>query len=226
RKLADRISKEGGWTVDHSHIVRFNYAADTLIQHIPEALWAGAGEPLTRKISSLAKHYKTFWNATEQGKQSPDKIDLLFYDTLSEFDAEKINIDAFTQALDIKLSNLVDIDALSINTEIGALLAGSKVSLQYNPQAIADIANSNQAHDDIPQLPRNTVAQAQQAAKAAQAAKAPENITTTGQPAPPQSTGTAPQDSDSSTVAPVGHEAALPYDISSLRYLIVDQVKL
>jgi len=227
RKLADRISNEGGWTMDPTHISRFNYAANTLIQHIPEALWAGSGFPVVRKVSSLAKHYKTFWNATEPGKQSPDKVDLLFYDTLSEFDAEKINIDAFTQTLDIKLSALVDIDALSINTEIGALLAGSKVSLQYNPQAIADIANGNQANDDIPELPRNTVAQAQQAAKAAQEAKAPgNNITTTDQPARPQSAGTTTQDSDASNVVPVDHEAALPLDIPSLRYLIVDQVKL
>jgi len=226
RKLANRISKEGGWTVDFSHISRFNYAADTLIQHIPEALWAGCGFSVVRKISSLAKHYKTFWNATEQGKQSPDKIDLLFYDTLSEFDAEKINIDAFTQMLDIKLSDLVDIEALSIKTEIGALLAGSKVSLQYNPQAIADIANRNQASDEIPQLPRDTVAQA--ASKAAQEATKPpaSNITTPNQPAQSQSAGTPTPDSDASNTVSVVQETPLPSDIPSLRHLIVEQAKL
>ena len=52
RKLAERISS-GGWIVSFSHIAKFNYAANILINFIPNALWAGAGEPIVKKIQTL-----------------------------------------------------------------------------------------------------------------------------------------------------------------------------
>ena len=139
RKLAERISTDGGWKVNFSHISRFNYAVDTLLKYIPNVFWAGAGEPLVRKLSTLINAYETFWRATEQGKKNPEQINDIFYSTLSEFDDEKLDIKVFTQALDIRLEDIVGVPCLSIMAEINALINGSKRSLRYEPDALQKI---------------------------------------------------------------------------------------
>ena len=136
RKLAERISKDGGWKVNFSHISRFNYAVDTLIKYIPNVFWAGAGEPLVRKLGSLINAYETFWEATDQGKKNPEQINDIFYSTLSEFDDEKLDIKVFTQDLDMRLEDIVGVPCLSIMAEINALINGSKRSLKYEPGAL------------------------------------------------------------------------------------------
>lgn len=137
RVLSDRISSYG-WQVNQSHIVRYNYTATILIKYIPDALWAGSGEPLIRKISALFKAYDIFWKATTQGDEDPDKIEALFYDTLKEFDAEKIDIDAFKQDLDILLSDLTGIDATNLMFEISSIMSNSDQSLKYKPNALKE----------------------------------------------------------------------------------------
>ncbi|MBC8386203.1 MAG: ParB N-terminal domain-containing protein, partial [Gammaproteobacteria bacterium] len=136
RQLSERISKNGGWKVNYSHISRFNYAVDTLLKYIPNVFWAGAGEPLVRKLSSLINAYQTFWKATDQGIADPDKIQDIFYNTLSEFDDEKLDITGFTQELDIRLQDLTGIPCLSIMAEINALMNGSMKSLKHEPDAL------------------------------------------------------------------------------------------
>jgi ParB family protein of integrating conjugative element (PFGI_1 class) len=139
RKLAERISKDGGWKIDFSHISRFNYAVDTLLKYIPNVFWAGAGQPLVRKLGSLINAYETFWRATAQGKKEPEKIDDIFYTTLSEFDDEKLDIKVFTQELDIRLEDIVGVPCLSIMAEINAIMNGSKRSLRYEPDALQQL---------------------------------------------------------------------------------------
>lgn len=167
RILAERISSYG-WQMSQSHIVRYNYAATTLINYIPDALWAGAGEPLARKLSTLFKAYDIFWKATSQGDVEPDKIEGLFYDTLKEFDAEKINIEAFKQDLDITLSDLTGIDASNLMLEIGAILSNSEQSLKYKPNALKEnqddlkergLMDSPENSNPQNQLPRTSNAQ-------------------------------------------------------------------
>ena len=135
RKLAERISK-GGWIVSFSHIAKFNYAANVLINYIPNALWAGAGEPVVKKIQSLYSAYETFWGATDQGQRDPERIQNLFYGALSTVDDEKLDISGFTQELDIQLGDIINIPSLSIMAEINALMNGSKKSLKHEPDAL------------------------------------------------------------------------------------------
>jgi len=139
RKLAERISQDGGWKVNFSHISRFNYAVDTLLKYIPNVFWSGGGEPLVRKLNSLINAYETFWCATLQGKDNPEKIEDIFYSTLSEFDDEKLDIKDFTQELDIRLEDIVGVPSLSIMAEINAIMNGSKRSLRYEPGALQQI---------------------------------------------------------------------------------------
>ena len=149
RKLAERISK-GGWIVSFSHIAKFNYAANILINHIPNALWAGAGEPVVKKIQSLYSAYETFWSATDQGQSEPERICNLFYDALSSVDDEKLDISGFTQELDMQLEDIISIPCLSIMAEINALMNGSNKSLKHEPDALRKkIAEQNNRSSDL-----------------------------------------------------------------------------
>lgn len=158
RALAERISALG-WMISYSHISRYNYATNTLIKYIPDALWAGVGHSVANKISALYKAYKTFWLATAHGKAHPEDIDDLFYTTLSEFDDEKVDIDGFTKTLDMELDPIVNMASASITAEINALLRNSKRSLKYEPNAL--IKNNTPVTQpdnsgDIPQPSHNT----------------------------------------------------------------------
>jgi ParB family protein of integrating conjugative element (PFGI_1 class) len=135
RKLAERISKTG-WIISFSHIAKFNYAANVLINHIPNALWAGAGEPVVKRIQSLYSAYDVFWGATDQGQTNPERIQNLFYDALSIVDDEKLDISGFTQELDMQLEDIISIPCISIMAEINALMNGSNKSLKHEPDAL------------------------------------------------------------------------------------------
>ncbi len=148
RKLAERISNTG-WIVNHSHIVRYNYAANTLLEAIPTALWAGAGFSVARNISSLYNAYEILWKATEAGEQDPEHISSLFYDSLKDYDDEQVDLDGFKQSMDLALSQLTGLPAMAIMTEITALLANSRKSLKHEPDALRQAAANSVRSPDL-----------------------------------------------------------------------------
>ena len=225
RKLAERISKDGGWKIDFSHISRFNYAVDTLIKYIPNVFWAGAGQPLVRKLSSLISAYETFWKATEQGKKDPKKIDDIFYSTLSEFDDEKLDIKVFTQELDIRLEDMVGVPCLSIMAEINALINGSKRSLKYEPDALQKLntekQNSGSNDTDEPKKSLNIDSKASDSTpQPAQSNQQKESNKTPAVDAQP------PSSNDENLQVPASVQPEkFPDHLPALRKLIVNQVK-
>jgi len=123
RALATRISDQG-WTVSNSHISRFEYAANHLLPVVPNALWAGSGFPLIINIRRLEKAYSTFWATTDHGRNNPQHLLDLFFETLAEFDDESIDLDGFARALDRKLGESLNLPAQTVCAEIGAVMAG------------------------------------------------------------------------------------------------------
>ncbi len=123
RKLAERITTQG-WTISHTHITRFDYAANVLFQVIPECLWAGAGEPIIRQIRKHETAYNEFWKNTEAGQLEPEKIQEHFFSVLHEFDQENIDLKGFLNALNLKLSEIVKIEPQIIMAEIEAIIRG------------------------------------------------------------------------------------------------------
>ena len=225
RKLAERISKDGGWKIDFSHISRFNYAVDTLIKYIPNVFWAGAGQPLVRKLSSLISAYETFWKATEQGKKDPKKIDDIFYSTLSEFDDEKLDIKVFTQELDIRLEDMVGVPCLSIMAEINALINGSKRSLKYEPDALQKLntekQNSGSNDTDEPKKSLNIDSKASDSTPQPAQSNHPKESNET-----PIIDAQPPSSNDENLQVPISiPPEKLTDHLPALRKLIVNQVK-
>ena len=237
RVLAKRISILG-WVVDHSHIVRYNYAANILIKYIPDALWAGAGEPVVTKIRKHYKAYDTFWLATDQGKQNPIEINDLFYKTLSEFDDDKVDLNGFAQELDMRLEDIVKIPSVSIMAEINALMNNSKRSLKHEPEALnhrlatkTDDTNSEVIQVSETSGTSDSTDNVKQAAKTTPDSTATkertEGRTKAKETQAPSSTASNSNDTnDTSNViqAPVQTDE-LPSDIPSLNTLVLDQLE-
>ncbi|MCF6256207.1 MAG: ParB N-terminal domain-containing protein [Gammaproteobacteria bacterium] len=127
RALAERITTQG-WTVSHSHISRFEYAAHQLLPVVPTALWAGAGGPLIKALRRLEKAYSTFWASTDMGRDNPQHLLDLFFKTLTEFDDVSIDIDGFSRALDCTLADTLSLPVQTISAEIQAVMAGIKTA--------------------------------------------------------------------------------------------------
>ena len=234
RKLAERISK-GGWIVSFSHIAKFNYAANILINHIPNALWAGAGEPVVKRVQSLYSAYETFWGATDQGQTDPARIRNLFYDALSIVDDEKLDISGFTQELDMQLEDIISIPCISIMAEINALMNGSNKSLKHEPDALRNkIAEQNNRSLDpdyqpgVPVLPskqNDKVVVENQPSSTTSATDTSSNkphnqdLSKSNQTQPPSSGG------ENSQVQVTTQPEKLTDHLPALRKLIVNQVK-
>ncbi len=230
RKLAERISKTG-WIVNQSHIVRYNYAANTLLEAIPTALWNGSGQSVVRSISSLYNAYEILWKATEAGEQDPEHISVLFYGTLKDYDDEQVDLDGFKQSLDLALSELTGLPAMAIMTEITALLANSRKSLKHEPDALRQAAANSvrlsepagtpevtppapEVSGSLSSLLDNTQTTLPSAAK-----QAPSSANTTKQ----TTTGSSNQNSGprSESAEPL----AQPMSIGDLRTQIIEQVQ-
>jgi len=125
RALAKRISAQG-WTVSHTHISRFEYAANHLLPVVPNALWAGSGQPLIINLRRLEKAYAAFWATTDTGQANPQYLLDLFFKTLAEFDDESINLDDFARSLDVALGERLNIPTQTISAEVQAGMAGIK----------------------------------------------------------------------------------------------------
>lgn len=148
RALADRITSQG-WTISASHISRFEYATNSLLDVIPKTLWAGAGQPMVVTIRQLEKAYNDFWSATELGREQPEQMLNLFYETLAQHDDETLDIKGFCEALNAQLSDTLSLPFLTVCAEINALRNGGPVPDQITAPApitahSSDIINSSQ----------------------------------------------------------------------------------
>ncbi len=238
RELSDRISNEGGWKVDNSHISRFNYTSNILLDIIPDALWAGAGEPVVTKVRKLFKAYETFWLATDQGKKNPDEINDLFYKTLAAYDGDKVDLDSFTQDLDMRLEDIVKIPSVSIMAEINALIRGSKRSLKHEPEALNHrlTAQTDDTNTELNQSAgssdiNDSTGDARpviQAAKTSPESTTPKDKTTSRakpkEAQSPSSTESNPNDT-SNVPIPLVQTDELPSDIPVLNALVLEQLK-
>lgn len=144
RKLAERITKQG-WTVSHTHITRFDYAATVLLPVIPDVLWSGAGEPVVRQIRKYETAYTEFWKSTSVGQAEPEKLQEYFFEVLGKFDScDGIDFKSFLQTLNQSLADLVDIEQNIIMAEIDAIIRGvsrdqAKVESSANSKPVTGI---------------------------------------------------------------------------------------
>ncbi|WP_020208926.1 ParB family protein [Gilvimarinus chinensis] len=134
RKAADRM-KAKGWGIDSSNLSVLLYAVDSLHEHVPDLLWAGAGVPTVKKIRSYENAFKAYWDSLiENGEEPKEDLDSLWQNTLKEFDDVSFDFDGFFQLMSIKFSDAVDEPFSAVSSEIFSIMKGGKPSGVKSPQ--------------------------------------------------------------------------------------------
>jgi ParB family protein of integrating conjugative element (PFGI_1 class) len=124
RMLAKRSTRDG-WPISQSHISRYDYAVNTLLDGISQAFWAGAGEPLVRQLRKYEKAYTRFWEETDRGNRNTCYIKTLFIDSLREHDGETVDIPGFLKTINEHLGDVLELDPSTVAAEVEAFISGS-----------------------------------------------------------------------------------------------------
>jgi len=129
RQAAEAMTKRG-WKMDHSSLSVLLYTAEYLLPLIPDALWAGAGNPVVKKIRSLEKAYKDYWESIESvsSEQPKETWQDIWSRTLSECDDIQFDFDSFRDLLDLRIGDALDVSFNAARAEVDAILAGGKPS--------------------------------------------------------------------------------------------------
>jgi len=125
RKLANRMTKDG-WPVSYSHIPRYDYSNEFLADILPEALLAGMGHSIVVEIRKYDDAYNEYWMETDEGKNNPDIMKDLFFNTLRNYDGNKIVLKAFVNELNQNINDITGVTNNSIMTEVEAIISGIK----------------------------------------------------------------------------------------------------
>ncbi|MEE9494422.1 MAG: ParB family protein [Gammaproteobacteria bacterium] len=158
RELAKQITQTG-WTLSQTHLTRFEYATNRLLPSLPTAFWAGAGEPAVKRLRKLDTAYAQYWC-----KHSGDEeaFVALFDDVLAAHDDETLDYDGIQQALDIAVSEALDIDYQTVAVECDALSNGrsgdTRLSGHPEQQVTTDIDSGSDGTlgaDDVPGVTTN-----------------------------------------------------------------------
>jgi ParB family protein of integrating conjugative element (PFGI_1 class) len=147
RTLAKRSTRDG-WPISQSHISRYDYAVNTLLDGISQAFWAGAGEPLVRQLRKYENAYTRFWEETDRGKRNTCFIKSLFIDSLREHDGETVDIAGFLKTINEHLGDVLELDPSTVAAEVEAFISGSvSISLSMRQENIS-LRNGNIAQEE------------------------------------------------------------------------------
>src|SRR5690606_28277997 len=129
RKAAEAMTARG-WKMDFSNLSVLLFAADFLLPLIPDALWAGAGNSVVKKIRSLEKAYKDYWESIESISSEPPKESWqsIWPRTLNECDDTQLDFDSFRDLVDLRVGDALDVSFNTVRAEVDAILAGGKPS--------------------------------------------------------------------------------------------------
>lgn len=117
--------KELGWIISDKHITRMDYAAERYYTSIPNLFWAGAGEPLVRKLRKLEVASERVWHSINGDTASGlTQLRQTFFSVLSarDDDANNFNEEKFKDQLCIELAPLLNLSKLSLSSELNAYL--------------------------------------------------------------------------------------------------------
>ena len=130
RPLA-RLITQHGWVVNAGNLTRYQYAAETLVNLIPDALWSGAGHDVVARIKKLGSAYLAFIKEQLDDKETAtDLFDTFWAEALSQNDDENIHSKWADVRKDMEssISSQLDLDREFISREIDRILQGKAAS--------------------------------------------------------------------------------------------------
>ena len=121
RELAKKITANG-WVMNFSALSVLMYVAESLIAHIPEALWAGMGRPAAKSIRKLESSAKTY--CASEGIEH-DQFMQLWQIALNESDSANLQLSDLRENLFIRVRDALGKDSIGIvEAEIDAVING------------------------------------------------------------------------------------------------------
>ena len=121
RQVAEQLHARG-YGLDVGTLWRMDYAVDTLLPLIPEALRGGIGRPQIDRIRRLESACRRCW--AEWREDDAAQIDALFGNALSELDGPSWDLDEVQRRLEGGLAEALAISVKHVRLEIDARLAG------------------------------------------------------------------------------------------------------
>ncbi len=153
RQLA-KVLSQLGWSVDHSIVATYRYAADNLFNLIPSPFLAGAGHTLARQISKTKQAYIMFCNAldaskiatsekTQQNSDSSQRqrgfansiFDAFWEESLTLNDQKDFEIASVRHTMDHNLSEFIGMEQAKIHQYIEDNLRGGESELNKRQKA-------------------------------------------------------------------------------------------
>jgi integrating conjugative element protein (TIGR03761 family) len=122
RKLA-----ESGYTISKRHLIRFQYAAETLYPLIPTALRSGMGRPQVDALRALETAFRAYW--IDAGRD-PDPFQTIWKDALLMLDGPEFDVALARQGLESRLAGLLEHPVSRIRIAVDALLSGRRGSIE------------------------------------------------------------------------------------------------
>ena len=125
-----QLMTERGWKMDPGNLSVLFFAAETLLPLVPDALWAGAGNSVVKRIRSIEKSYKDYWESIESisPEQPKETWQGIWSRTLSECDDTQLDFDSFRDLVDLRVGDALDVSFNTVRAEVDAILAGGKPS--------------------------------------------------------------------------------------------------
>lgn len=146
RQLAEQLQARG-YGLDLGTLSRMDYAVETLLPLIPEALRAGLGRPQIDRIRRLESACRRCWS--EWREDDAAQVDALFSNALSEHDGPGWNLDEVQRRLEAGLAEALDLSVKHLRLEIDARLAGGL----GNTQAPLSPATPAEPSEDVETRP-------------------------------------------------------------------------
>lgn len=119
-----------GYRLERSLLSRMEYALETLLPRIPEALQSGMGQPQLQRIRQLEKAARRIWLDRRLG----DAVQFgeVFGALLSRHDGPEWLFDRLRRAVENEIAEQAEEDVRRISMELSALISGRE-PMQLNP---------------------------------------------------------------------------------------------
>ena len=120
RQLATLL-RERGYSIDHTMIIRLDYAVETLLPVIPMALRAGLGRDEVQQIRKLESILVTFLEDRQRDTAVIEGARRWFLDCLGRHDGEYFSLDPVQQELEAQIAELCGETIAKVRADFGLI---------------------------------------------------------------------------------------------------------
>ncbi len=123
-----RELKQLGWAIHDKSLGTALFAADSLLEILPRALWSGMGRAPVENLRRIAEDCRKFWVRLPEHADDPEEaeaeFEIIWAESLAAQDHEDFSVDAAQNALEAAIAEYINCPASSVRGEIQAMSRG------------------------------------------------------------------------------------------------------